>query len=202
MLNLIIITIGASILIKGGVMVTLGKNAAGLPAFTGERPIRAARRRHSCRRPSGSWAWRSPSWCALHLFFDRTLVGKAMQAVAIDREAARLVGIRRGPHGDAVVRARRRGRRGGGHHHHAGDADDLRCRHDARPQGLRGGGDGRPRQHLRRHRRRPRAGPARGASAAASSPRSSRTWLAFLLLLLLLFVRPRGLFARGESERV
>ena len=39
-LNLIIVTIGASILIKGGVMVSLGKNAAGLPAFTGERPIR------------------------------------------------------------------------------------------------------------------------------------------------------------------
>jgi branched-chain amino acid transport system permease protein len=32
-LNLIIVTIGASILIKGGVMVSLGKNAAGLPAF-------------------------------------------------------------------------------------------------------------------------------------------------------------------------
>ena len=38
-LNLIIVTIGASILLKGGVMVSLGKNAGGLPAFTGERPF-------------------------------------------------------------------------------------------------------------------------------------------------------------------
>ena len=34
-LNLIIVTIGASILIKGGVMVSLGKNAAALPKRVG-----------------------------------------------------------------------------------------------------------------------------------------------------------------------
>src|SRR5215207_7164274 len=37
---LIIITIGGSIFLKGSVMVTVGKNAAGLPAFSGEQPIR------------------------------------------------------------------------------------------------------------------------------------------------------------------
>jgi hypothetical protein len=55
-LNLIIVTIGASILIKGGVMVSLGKNAAGLPAFTGERPIPCSAPR-PCPRPSDRrWA--------------------------------------------------------------------------------------------------------------------------------------------------
>ena len=60
MLNLIIVTIGASILIKGGVMVTLGKNAAGLPAFTGERPIRVLGATFVLRR-SGSSASPAPS---------------------------------------------------------------------------------------------------------------------------------------------
>lgn len=91
-LNLIIITIGASILIKGTVMVTLGKNAAGLPAFTGERPIWLF---GAAILPQALWivGVALAIMVALHLFFARTLVGKAMQAVAIDREAARLVGI-------------------------------------------------------------------------------------------------------------
>jgi branched-chain amino acid transport system permease protein len=91
-LNLIIITIGASILIKGTVMVTLGKNAAGLPAFTGERPIWLL---GAAILPQAFWivGVALAIMVALHLFFARTLVGKAMQAVAIDREAARLVGI-------------------------------------------------------------------------------------------------------------
>lgn len=91
-LNLIIITIGASILLKGLVMVTLGKNAAGLPAFTGERPIWLL---GAAILPQALWivGVALAIMLALHLFFARTMVGKAMQAVAIDREAARLVGI-------------------------------------------------------------------------------------------------------------
>ena len=91
-LNLIIITIGASILLKGAVMVTLGKNAAGLPAFTGEHPIWLL---GAAILPQALWivGVALAIMMALHLFFARTLVGKAMRAVAIDREAARLVGI-------------------------------------------------------------------------------------------------------------
>jgi branched-chain amino acid transport system permease protein len=91
-LNLIIVTIGASILLKGAVMVTLGKNAAGLPAFTGERPIWLL---GAAILPQALWivGVALAIMMGLHLFFARTLVGKAMQAVAIDREAARLVGI-------------------------------------------------------------------------------------------------------------
>src|SRR5437773_5930597 len=91
-LNLIIVTIGASILLKGGVMVTLGKNAAGLPAFSGERPIRVL---GATFVPQALWIVGVA--CAIvlfvHLFFGHTLLGKAMRAVAIDRETARLMGI-------------------------------------------------------------------------------------------------------------
>ena len=62
-LNLIIITIGASILLKGAVMVTLGKNAAGLPAFTGERPLHLLGAT-ICPRPCGSSGWPWPSCCS------------------------------------------------------------------------------------------------------------------------------------------
>jgi ABC-type branched-subunit amino acid transport system ATPase component/ABC-type branched-subunit amino acid transport system permease subunit len=91
-LNLIIVTIGASILLKGGVMVTLGKNAGGLPAFTGERPLRVL---GATFVPQALWivGVACAIVIALHLFFDRTLLGKAMRAVASDREAARLMGI-------------------------------------------------------------------------------------------------------------
>jgi branched-chain amino acid transport system permease protein len=91
-LNLIIITIGASILLKGAVMVTLGKNAAGLPAFSGEQPIWLL---GAAILPQALWiiGVALAIMLGLHLFFGHTLVGKAMQAVAIDREAARLVGI-------------------------------------------------------------------------------------------------------------
>jgi branched-chain amino acid transport system permease protein len=85
-LNLIIVTIGASILIKGGVMVTLGKNAAGLPAFTGERPFRIL---GATFVPQALWivGVAAAIVVALHFFFDRTLLGRAMRAVASDRDS-------------------------------------------------------------------------------------------------------------------
>ena len=94
-LNLIIITIGASIALKGGVMVILGKNAAGLPAFSGETPIGLL---GATIPPQALWILgvALAVVALLHLFFERTLLGKAMQAAAIDGEAASLVGIRVG----------------------------------------------------------------------------------------------------------
>lgn len=199
-LNLIIVTIGASIFLKGGAMVTLGKNAAGLPAFSGERPIRVL---GATFVPQALWILGVA--CAivvlLHLFFDRTLLGKAMRAVALDREAARLMGIdvRRivmlsfglgaavGAVGGIII-----------------TPVTLTIYDAGTMLGLKGfaaavtGGIGNTFGGI--------AGglvlgllEAFGGGLIGSEVKDAA---AFALILLLLFVRPQGLFARGESERV
>ena len=76
-LNVIIVTIGASILLKGVAMVVLGKNAAGLPPFSGERPIRVL---GAAFLPQALWILgvALAVMVLLHLFFEKTLVGKAI----------------------------------------------------------------------------------------------------------------------------
>lgn len=199
-LNLIIVTIGASILLKGGVMVTLGKNAAGLPAFSGERPLRVL---GATFVPQALWIVGVA--CAivllLHLFFDRTLLGKAMRAVAIDREAARLMGIdvRRivmlsfalgaavGAVGGIII-----------------TPVTLTIYDAGTMLGLKGfaaavtGGIGNTFGGIA-------GGLVLGLLEAFGGGLIGSEFkdvAAFLLILLLLFVRPRGLFSRGESERV
>jgi len=199
-LNVIIITIGVSILVKGLVMVSLGKNAAGLPAFTGEKPIWLF---GAAVLPQALWVVGVALAVVglLHAFFTRTLVGKAMQAVAIDREAARLVGIRVGRMVmlsfavSATVGAV------------AGiiiTPMTLTIYDAGTMLGLKGfaaavaGGLGNTFGGI--------AGglvlgllEALGGGLIASALKDV---LAFALLLVLLFFRPRGLFGRAESDRV
>ena len=94
--SLIIITIGASILIRG-------RHAAGLrqARSTAFRPFPATRRSASGRdnpaaKPVGDRRERSWSSSALWLFFTRTLTGRAVLATANNRLAAQLVGINTG----------------------------------------------------------------------------------------------------------
>lgn len=199
-LNLIIVTIGASILIKGSVMVSLGKNAAGLPAFTGERPFRVL---GATFVPQALWILgvAAAIVIVLHLFFDRTLLGKAMRAVASDREAARLMGIgvgrivllsfalsaAMGAIGGLIV-----------------TPVTLTIYDAGTMLGLKGfaaavaGGLGNT-----------FGGVAGGlvlglleAFGGGLIGSEFKDVAAFVLLLLLLFLRPRGLLARGQSERV
>ena len=198
--NLIIVTIGASILIKGGVMVSLGKNAAGLPAFTGERPFRIL---GATFVPQALWILgvAAAIVLALHFFFDRTLLGRAMRAVATDREAARLVGIdvRRvvmlsfalsaavGAIGGLIV-----------------TPVTLTIYDAGTMLGLKGfaaavtGGLGNTFGGIA-------GGLVLGLLETFGGGLIGSEFkdvAAFLLLLLLLFLRPRGLFARAQSERV
>ena len=198
--NLIIVTIGASILIKGGVMVSLGKNAAGLPAFTGERPFRIL---GATIVPQALWILgvAAAIVLALHLFFDRTLLGRAMRAVATDREAARLMGI---DVGRVVMLSFALSAAVGAIGGLIVTPVTLTIYDAGTMLGLKGfaaavtGGLGNTFGGIA-------GGLVLGLLEAFGGGLIGSEFkdvAAFLLLLLLLFLRPRGLFARGQSERV
>ena len=90
--TLIIITIGASLVIRGLVQVWLGKGTFSLPAFSGETPIEVF---GAILLPQSLWVLGVTALVviALWYFFARTLQGKAMLATSYNRLAAELVGI-------------------------------------------------------------------------------------------------------------
>jgi len=89
---LIIITVGASIFLKGLGMLIWGKDAHTIPPFTDHPPLDIA----------GAKLLSQSIWivvivllmaAGLHLFYKKSLTGKAMEACAISQKAAWLVGI-------------------------------------------------------------------------------------------------------------
>jgi branched-chain amino acid transport system permease protein len=97
-LTLIIITIGVSILLRGGAMLIFGKDTFSLPAFSGGGPIQVA---GAALLPQSLWVFGITLLTVLGMkvFFERTLTGKAMLACSCDRKAASLMGI----HVDSMV---------------------------------------------------------------------------------------------------
>jgi branched-chain amino acid transport system permease protein len=91
-LTLIIATIAASILIKGAAMFIWGKDSFDLPAFTGRNPVNFF---GAVIQPQYFWVIGFLVIVAvgLSIFFDRTIIGKAMSACADNTDAAKLVGI-------------------------------------------------------------------------------------------------------------
>lgn len=90
--TLIIITIGASILMRGLAAIAFDKNFHSLPPFAGDRPWNlggAAVLPQSVIVLIGT----AVIVVALWIFLSRTLAGKAMLATSANRLAARLVGI-------------------------------------------------------------------------------------------------------------
>ena len=90
--TLIIITIGVSMVLRGGVEVTLGKSSRALAPFSGDKPISIA---GATLLPQNLWvvATTLVVVVALALFFQRTRLGKGMLANAYNRLAAELVGV-------------------------------------------------------------------------------------------------------------
>ena len=91
--SLIIITIGASIVIRGVAQLVFDKQLHSFPAFSGDSRSRSSAP-PSCRSPFGCWRRHRRLRRALWLFFSRTLTGKAVLATSNNRLAAQLVGIK------------------------------------------------------------------------------------------------------------
>jgi branched-chain amino acid transport system permease protein len=91
-LTLIIATIGASIVIKGAAMLIWGKDPFDLPAFSGRTPILFG---GASIQPQYLWiiGFLIAVAIGLTFFFNKTIIGKAMNACADNPNAARLVGI-------------------------------------------------------------------------------------------------------------
>lgn len=89
---LIMITIGASIFIKGVAQVIFDKQFHSLPAFSGDTPIALG---GATILPQSLWVMgvALALFVALYLFLEKTLLGKALRATAANRLAARLVGV-------------------------------------------------------------------------------------------------------------
>ncbi len=88
----IIITIGAAIFLRGIAMLLWGKDFHSLPAFSGDTPIRIG---GATLLPQSLWVLGVTVALVVlvRLFFDRTLLGKALLACSFNRAAAQLVGI-------------------------------------------------------------------------------------------------------------
>jgi branched-chain amino acid transport system permease protein len=90
--SLIIITIGASIFLRGSAQLVFDKQLHRFPSFSGDDPLRIF---GATMLPQGLWviAGAVAIFLVLWLFFARTLTGKAVLATANNRIAASLVGI-------------------------------------------------------------------------------------------------------------
>jgi branched-chain amino acid transport system permease protein len=91
-LSLIIITIGGSILIRGIAMLAWGKDTHVIPAFSGSEPILIGT---ATILPQHLWIFALTVLAIAmnKIFFNYTITGKAMRACAVNRRAAGLVGI-------------------------------------------------------------------------------------------------------------
>jgi branched-chain amino acid transport system permease protein len=91
-ITLIIITIGASLLLRGLAQLVWDKRVHALPAFSGDAPLHLL---GATVLPQSLWVLGGAliAVSALSWFFSRTLFGKAMLATSANPLAARLVGI-------------------------------------------------------------------------------------------------------------
>ncbi|OAN44732.1 ABC transporter permease [Paramagnetospirillum marisnigri] len=90
--TIIIITIGASIFLRGATQIILDKEFHSLPAFSGETPIGVM---GATLMPQSLWVFAVAAVMIVGLwwFFNRTMFGKAMLATSHNRLAAQLVGV-------------------------------------------------------------------------------------------------------------
>jgi branched-chain amino acid transport system permease protein len=92
-LTVLILTIGASIALRGAALVVWGTDPFALPAFSAGPPVRLA---GAVIVRQGLWILGVAAvvFAALWAFFNRTYAGSAVRACAVSPRGARLMGIR------------------------------------------------------------------------------------------------------------
>ncbi|MGB8145022.1 MAG: branched-chain amino acid ABC transporter permease [Chromatiaceae bacterium] len=196
----IIITIGASIFLRGLALLIWGKDIHALPHFSGESPIRLG---GVTLLPQNLWVMGGAAVLvlAVHLFFNRILLGKAILACSCNRTAAQLVGINVGrmllvAYGLSALLGAMAGVLVAPITYTSYDAGIM--------LGLKGfaaailGGMGNPMGAVA-------GGLLLGlleSLAAGLISSGYKDAIAFVILLLVLFLRPSGLFGRASAERV
>lgn len=90
--TLIIITIGASILLRGAAQIVFDKQFHKLPSISGDTPVNVL---GATVQPQSFWVLGGTAVIVilLYAFLERTVLGKAVLATAANKLAARLVGI-------------------------------------------------------------------------------------------------------------
>ena len=90
--TLIIITIGASIFLRGGAQLIWGRDYHSVPPLSGDEPIVLS---DVAVNPQGLWILGCTAIVilALNWFFSRSMTGRAMRAVAFNMLAAQLAGV-------------------------------------------------------------------------------------------------------------
>ncbi len=198
--TIIIITIGASIFIRGIAGVIWDRDFHSLPAFSGEQPIELG---GAVIIPQSLWILGITLGIslALFIFFNRTLTGKAMIATAHNPLAAKLVGINiNNIRMLSFAMAAALGAVGGiliaplaPTHYQVGVMLGLKGFSAAIVGGL-GSGPGAMAGGL--------LVGITEAMAAGYLSSSYKDVVAFVIILLVLFIRPQGLFGAAGSERV
>jgi branched-chain amino acid transport system permease protein len=92
-LVLIFLTIGLSIILRGGIKIIWGKNRLAVPPLSGEEPVRWL---GATILPQTLWilALTTAAIVGLVLFFRKTKMGLAMRGVAANPAAAAIVGLK------------------------------------------------------------------------------------------------------------
>ncbi len=198
--SLIIITIGASIFFRGLALVLWGKNTLSFQHFSGENPIRFL---GATILPQHLWiiSLTAIVVTVLAYFFSKTLFGKAILACSYNNKASKLIGI----NVNLMLVVSYGISAGIGALAGALIAPISYMSYDAGTMlGLKGfcaailGGMGNSFGSVL-------GGLILGVVESMTSGIFSSAYkdaVSFIILLLLLFVRPQGLFGKGVSERV
>jgi branched-chain amino acid transport system permease protein len=91
-INMIIVTIGGSIFMRGVAMLVWGRDTHALPMFSGDTPITVG---HATILPQNIWIFVvvAAVLSVNRLFFHHSIIGKAMRACSFNQRASSLVGI-------------------------------------------------------------------------------------------------------------